>query len=376
MGASGDMLMSALWELVDDKQKALDVINNIALPYTNVYFEQKHTCGISGTYARVVCRGNEESDEIINCTHSTLGSIEGIINNLNVPDEVKQNSVKAYNIIANAESDVHNTDIKHIHFHELGTLDAVADVVICSYLLYLLNPEKIIVSPINVGKGTVKCAHGILPVPAPATALILNGAPVYSNNTQGELCTPTGAALIKTFADEYGDMPLMKVKKIGYGIGTKEFDTANCLRAFWGDAQEDDIVELACNIDDMTAEDLGYACQVLLDNGALDVYQTPVTMKKFRLATMLSVICDKKCKGKMLELIFQHTSTIGVREYALKRYTLDRKPEKIYTPYGEVTKKASWGYGISKQKIEYDDLKKIADNNNLSIEDVRKLISE
>lgn len=376
MGIAGDMLMSALWELVDDKENAMNDINNFGLPNINVSFENKITCGINGTHAKVICLGIEENEQIHNLNNNTLYDIKKIINGLNVSDFVKENSINTYDIIANAESKVHNCTIDNIHFHEVGTLDAIADVVICSYLINKLVVDEIIVSPINVGSGSVKCAHGVLPVPAPATANILIGIPTYSNDVIGELCTPTGSALVKNFADEFSSSPNMITQKIGYGIGTKEFNTANCVRAFLGESNDSDTIELACNIDDMTPEELSYACEVLMKNGALDVTQTPITMKKSRLGIMLSVICKLDDRDKILQLIFKHTTTIGVRQYSLIRYTLDRKIEKINTRFGSVDVKKSNGFSVSKEKIEFEDLKKIADINNLSINEVKKLIDK
>jgi hypothetical protein len=244
-------------------------------------------------------------------------------------------------------------------------------------LIDKLNADKILVSPINVGSGTVKCAHGVLPVPAPATANILVGVPIYNGDISAELCTPTGAGLVKNFADEFSNHYNMVVKKIGYGIGTKEFERLNCVRAFLGDSNEyDEVIELACNLDDMTPEELSYACKCLLDSGALDVTQTPTTMKKSRLGVTLSVICKKADINNILYLIFKNTTTIGVREYSLNRYVLDRKIEKIHTQLGNLDVKKSSGFGVEKEKLEFEDLKKFADANNLSINEVKKLIDK
>lgn len=374
MGIAGDMLMAALWQLVPDKEKVLAAIRSIGLPDTQITFTEKTSCSVKGIYANVLCNGVSEGEEKNHHHHSNLEDICKIINSLNVPNEVKSNAEKTYQSIAEAESKVHGETVQNIHFHEVGTLDAIADVVVCSYLLYLLSPDKIICSPVNVGSGSVKCAHGILPVPAPATAELLKGIPYYKSDIGSELCTPTGAALLKANVIEFAEMPKMVCADIGYGFGKKEFDTANCVRAFWGEA-DDEVIELACNIDDMTAEDLAYACDTLLNHGALDVTQSPVTMKKSRLGTMLSVICKADDREKILSIIFIHTTTIGVREYRLNRYTLERKNERINTPFGKVRIKKSTGFGTQKEKIEHDDLEKIADNNNLSIDEIRRIIN-
>lgn len=374
MGIAGDMLMAALWQLVPDKEKVLAAIRSIGLPDTQITFTEKTSCSVKGIYANVLCNGVSEGEEKNHHHHSNLEDICKIINSLNVPNEVKSNAEKTYQSIAEAESKVHGETVQNIHFHEVGTLDAIADVVVCSYLLYLLSPDKIICSPVNVGSGSVKCAHGILPVPAPATAELLKGIPYYKSDIGSELCTPTGAALLKANVIEFAEMPKMVCADIGYGFGKKEFDTANCVRAFWGEA-DDEVIELACNIDDMTAEDLAYACDTLLNHGALDVTQSPVTMKKSRLGTMLSVICKADDREKILSVIFTHTSTIGVREYKLNRYTLDRKIDRIDTPFGKVKIKKSSGFDTKKEKIEHDDLERIANDNSLSIDEVKRLIN-
>ena len=239
-----------------------------------------------------------------------------------------------------------------------------------------LKPGKIIVSPINVGSGNVKCAHGILPVPAPAAAEILRGVPFYKSDIKGELCTPTGAALVKAFATGFSNMPVMTVDKIGYGAGDKEFEQANCVRAFLGDDTEigrDEVLELICNIDDMTAEEIGYACEKIFDAGALDVFTQPVNMKKSRPGNLLTALCKEENKQKVIESIFKHTSTIGIREHICGRYILDRKTEKINTPFGAVRVKVASGYSTKKYKYEYEDLKRLAQDHDMSIAQVKNI---
>ena len=211
-----------------------------------------------------------------------------------VSDTVKEDAKAVYRLIAEAESKVHGKTMEQIHIHEVGTLDAVADVVGNCILMEKIGADRIIVSPVHVGCGSVKCAHGILPVPAPATALILEGIPIYSGQVKGELCTPTGAALLKYFGDCFETMPAMTVRKIGYGMGTKNFEERpNCIRALFGETAEcstdaadtdsiDSVSELAANIDDMTGEELGFAAEKLMKAGARDVYFEQITMKKFR----------------------------------------------------------------------------------------------
>lgn len=380
MGAAGDMLMAALWELTEDKETALECIHSVGLPHTSISFDNTVTCGISCTKAHVVIAGEEEEqNHTHNASHHhfTLSDVYEIIDSLNISDNVKEKSKSVYSTIAAAESKVHNTDVSMVHFHELGMLDAIADVVVCCFLIESLNADKIVVSPINVGSGTVKCAHGLVPVPAPATAQILIGIPYYQSHISGELCTPTGAAILRTFADDFSDMPEMTIKSIGYGAGSKEFEQANCIRAFLGETENnssDEVIELVCNVDDMTAEELSFACEKLFSSDALDVYTQPVYMKKGRLGTAITVLCREENKKNIIKCIFKYTSTIGIREHICKRYVLDRKEELIKSPLGEIRAKCSSGFGVEKIKYEFDDLKRIADEKNMSVFEVKKLL--
>jgi hypothetical protein len=303
-----------------------------------------------------------------------MKDIEHIISHLNLSESVHNDVISVYRLIAEAESKAHNCEVADIHFHEVGTMDAIADIVGVCMLIDELGVDEIISSPINVGKGQVKCAHGILPVPAPAPAYILRDVPIYSNDVTGELCTPTGAALLKHFATKFASMPVMRVNKIGYGFGTRDFGVANCVRAFIGDTDEmnktDRVVELMCNIDDMSGERMAFASEMLLNNGALDVFTTPIGMKKGRPATLLTCLCKENDRDKMLSLIFKHTTTIGVRENILNRYVLDRTEEVVSTNYGKVKAKKSSGYGVVKIKPEYDELRKLAIENNIDIADI------
>lgn len=382
MGAAGDMLSSALFELIDNKKEFLENINSAGIPSVIVTAENSVKCGISGTHLRVKINGEEEGKS---CSyhsshhHNSLTDIEHIINHLSMSEKVKKNVVAVYKMIAFAESKVHNAPVSEIHFHEVGALDAIADIAMFCMLVDLIGADKIVASPVNVGSGKVACAHGILPVPAPATAEILKGISAYSNGIDGELCTPTGAALLKFFVNYFSDMPCMAVDKIGYGMGTKDFETANCVRAFIGTAENDadntdSVVELSCNIDDMTAEELSFAADILLDSGALDVFTSPVVMKKGRLGSLLTVICKSEDKDKFVKLIFKHTSTIGIRESIHKRYVMNREICFAETEFGAVKIKNSSGYGTNKSKFEYENLARICRENNISLDKLKSLL--
>ena len=310
--------------------------------------------------------------------HSSLHDIEHIVcGHLNIPDQVKQDVMAVYGLIAEAESHAHGVPVTEIHFHEVGTMDAIADITAVCLLMNKIAPDQVIVSPVHVGSGHVHCAHGILPVPAPATAYILNGVPMYGGAVKGELCTPTGAALLKHFATRFGDMPVMRTETIGYGMGKKDFEQANCIRAMLGETEDagDSVLQLECNVDDMTAEELGFAMEAILAAGALEVYTVAAGMKKSRPGTILCVLCHEDAKETLVRVIFRNTTTIGVREHRCSRYTLKRSFETVQTPYGDVQKKLSSGYGVTREKYEYEDLARIAREQGLSLAEVRKSIA-
>lgn len=387
MGAAGDMLMAAMLELHPDREDFLRRLNALGIPNVTVEAEKSVKCGITGTHVNVFVKGEKEENvhhhhkhEAHGAEHehhhSGMGEIEHILSHLKIPGKVFKDALSVYNLIAEAESYVHGRPVEHIHFHEVGTMDALADIVGTCMLIDELAPEKIIVSPVNTGSGQVRCAHGVLPVPAPATAYILHDAPIYSTGIQGELCTPTGAALLKYFAAEFAPMPLMRVSKIGYGMGSKDFDAANCVRAVIGESKEEreSVIELCCNIDDMTGEETGYAMNKLLESGALEVYTSPVYMKKNRPGILLSCMCRETERENMLELIFKYTSTIGVREHISNRYVLKRGTEEFETEYGKVRAKVSSGYGVKRVKAEYEDIARIADERGLSLDEVKDMV--
>lgn len=377
MGAAGDMIMSALVELTGNSEEFVNEINNINIPGVNVSVKKAVKCGITGTHTDVYVNGEEESEDMHHHhhhhSHNTMEKIEGIIRSLNVNENVIKNAIEVYRIIAEAESRAHNKKIEDIHFHEVGTMDAVADIVGVCMLIDEIAPDKIIASPVNTGSGQVKCAHGILPVPAPATAHILRGVPVYSDGTMSELCTPTGAALLKHFVSEFSPMPVMVTESIGYGMGTKDFEKANCLRIFMGEISDggDEITELNCNVDDMTGEEIGFACEKMREEGALEVFTTAVFMKKNRPGTLITCLCRNSDSEKLAGIIFRYTSTIGMRKTVHKRYVLERREEIVNTSLGCVRIKYSKGYGVNKVKAEYNDIADIAARNNMSVDEVR-----
>lgn len=380
MGAAGDMLTAALLELLPDQEEFLSQLNALGIPGVTIEKEKMSKCGIGGTHIRVKVHGVEEEDDSRHHHthhhhthhHSGMHDVEHIVHHLPVTDKIRKDILAVYHLIAEAESHVHGVPVTEIHFHEVGTMDAVADVAAVCLLMDKIAPDRVAASPVHVGSGQVECAHGILPVPAPATAYILREVPTYGGEIRGELCTPTGAALLKYFVTEFGGMPVMRTTAIGYGMGSKDFPAANCVRAMLGETEGagDVIVELNCNVDDMTGEAIGFAMETLFDAGALEVYTVPIGMKKSRPGLLLCVMCRTEDKESMVRLLFQHTTTIGIRENTFKRYTLDRSVEMAETPYGRIRKKISTGYGVTRQKYEYEDLAKAAREHQVSVSQI------
>lgn len=387
MGAAGDMLSAALLELFENQEEILQELNSLGIPHTQFEKEITHKCGIKGTHMHVKIHGIEEGEHVHpeedghthhhhHHTHYTMEDIRHILGHLNISEGVRKNVEAVYTLIAEAESKVHGVPVSMIHFHEVGNLDAIADVTAVCVMLEKLSPEKIIASPIHVGSGQVKCAHGILPVPAPATAILLQGCPIYGGSIKGELCTPTGAAILKHFVDEFRELPVMAVTKIGYGMGKKDFEAANCVRVMLGETEglKDIMYELNCNVDDMTGEQIGFALERFFKEGAVEAFTIPIQMKKNRPGTLIRVLCSPEKKEALIRAIFKYTSTAGVREIKVERSILNRDMERVETKYGSIRKKHYSGYGVSRYKYEYEDLAKVASESGLSMEEVLKSI--
>lgn len=439
MGASGDMIMGALWELLDEvgRREFLKEVEKLKPLGIEIKMDKASKCGIFGTKARVSVHGKEEGRDLPEETHQchshesdehshegeehhdreewqhshgsekhnhnhdhgekdhnhyheyshghchrSLGDIQSILKEINLPLDIKGKAMEVYTEIALAEAKVHNKDIDKIHFHEVGDLDAIADVVCCLSLFKIIGADKVIASPVATGRGFVKCAHGTLPVPAPATALILRGIPMYYGDIEGELCTPTGAAILKNTVDEFKVDGVITVGQIGYGLGNKDFDKANVLRAILlndeiempheSGGKISEALELSLNIDDMTGEELGFAMEELMEIGALDCWAEPIFMKKNRPAYKISVLALKKDRDKIIKEIFKHTKTIGIRENKVIRYMLDREEVTVKTALGDINKKISTGFDVNREKLSYEDLKAIAKEKNLSLEQVKK----
>ena len=404
MGAAGDMLAAALLELLPDPDGFVAELNGLGIPGVRYQRERAVKCGVTGTHLAVTVDGEEEHShdhhphdhghehhhdqgthdhehrhghEHGSHHHSGIHDIAHIVrDHLALPSKVKDDVMAVYALIAQAESHVHGAPVTEIHFHEVGTMDAVADITAVCLLMDRLAPDLVTASPVHVGSGQVRCAHGILPVPAPATAHILRDVPIYGGQIQGELCTPTGAALLKHFAAQFGPMPLMRIQAVGYGCGKKDFEAANCVRAMLGEAGDggDQVAVLSCNLDDMTAEALGFAVERLFEAGALDAYTVPAGMKKSRPGVLLQAICRIQDRQAVTEALFRHTTTLGIRESVSRRYVLERSVQALDTPWGPVRRKESSGYGVFRVKYEYEDLARIAREQKISLDQARRLV--
>lgn len=385
MGAAGDMLMGALYELCPEKERFLADMNAL-LPGVRLEAEAVRRQGIAGTHMRVVVHGQEEGHdhrhrhyhEHHHHEHHSLADIEAMIDGFPLPQAVRESAKGTYGLIAQAESEAHGGDVGEVHFHEVGALDAVVDVTGVCYLLHLLSPEAVCASTVTVGSGTVHTAHGLLTVPAPATARLLAGVPVTAGDIEAEMCTPTGAALLRTFARSFGPMPDGTVLGCGYGCGTKDFHRANCLRAFLLDTAEasegpnDRIVELKANIDDMTGEDMGFAMERLLEAGAVDVSYAPVYMKKDRPGVVLTCLCRPEDADRLAREMLRHTSTFGVRRTDCPRYAMSVSSAEVETVYGSVPRKTGTGYGLVKSKPEYEAMAEAARLHGVPLAEVRR----
>ncbi|MBR6801503.1 MAG: nickel pincer cofactor biosynthesis protein LarC [Eubacteriaceae bacterium] len=385
MGASGDMILGALYELAPNGDKIIEKLNSF-FEDVNVTVSDREKLGTWGKHIKVEIGGVEEEsidsdghdhDHDHSHSHATRMHIYDNIESLPIDDGVKVHALDIFNSVLRAESVVHKTSVSKVHLHELGNLDAIIDIVGACMMIEDIGPDKIICSHLNVGSGFVRCAHGIVPVPAPATTILLEGMKVYSSDIRGELTTPTGAAILGHFCEEYIPMPPMNIKKSGIGVGNKDFELPNVLRAFVGEAEEDNSVsELIATLDDITSEQLSFATEILMQNGALDAYITPITMKKGRSAFMLTCLVKKGREKEFASLIFKYTTTIGIRYREYSRFTLSRKIITKDTKFGPLRYKLSEGYGVKREKAEFDDLKKISVETGLSIDEIKSQIEE
>ena len=375
-GISGNMTLGALMELIDDPhylQKELDKLN-VSGYHMHVSKTKKN--GITGTYVDVHLEHehSHSHEHHHDHVHRNLFDVYEIIDNAEIDCHAKDLAKKIFLRVARAESKVHNETLENVHFHEVGAIDSIVDIIGTAILITKINPDKIYSSIVNDGYGFIECAHGTISVPVPATSEIFAASQVKSRqiDIDTELVTPTGAAIIAELAESFGTMPVMKVVKIGWGCGTKELKIPNVLKVSMGIIEEnkDDIIVMETNIDDCSGEVLGYTMDKLFENGALDVFFTPIYMKKNRPAYRLSVACYENELNTLKEIIFKHTTSIGLRFRHEQRTVLNREIIKIDTPLGIIRAKKVNHNDETYIYPEYEDVKKVADENNMSIQTV------
>ncbi|HEY0544661.1 MAG TPA: nickel pincer cofactor biosynthesis protein LarC [Pyrinomonadaceae bacterium] len=365
-GASGDMILGALVGVGVEPRALLENLTLLGVEGYEVGFETVDRSGISATRAMVRTRHEH--------AHRHLGDILKIIYDSRLSDQVKDRAARIFSRLAEAEARVHNVPVEQIHFHEVGALDAIIDVVGAAIGFDLLGVERFASSALHVGSGMVEMAHGRFPVPPPAVAELLKDAPVYSTDIEGELVTPTGAAIIRVVCDEFGKLPLMRIERTGYGAGSREYENfPNALRLILGDDEKhaieaERLLMIETNIDDMSPQLFGYLMDKALELGALDCYFTPVQMKKNRPAVLVSILCQTELREAMQNLLFSETTTLGVRCYEVERRALQRETVRVETPYGQIdVKVASINGRVVNQMPEYEQCRTAAERAGVAL---------
>ena len=375
-GISGDMNLGALIDLGVDANYLTTELEKLNIEGFHLEIKTDQRRGITGTKAEVVIE-NQENEK-----HRHLRHVEEIVNNSSLPEQVKINALKIFDLIAVAEAKVHNISKQAVHFHEVGALDSIADIVGAAICLDYLNVDKVMSSPIQLGGGTVRCAHGIMPVPAPATAEIVKNIPVKTGLVNHEATTPTGAAILVATVDEFTDQINLPITKTAYGIGNRDSEVPNVLRVHLledakvvQDVDTEEATLLESNIDDMNPEHYDFILEQLFRAGASDAWLVPIIMKKSRPAIQLSVLCKAELAEKLKAIIFVHSTSIGIREYRVRKNVLRREETNLETTYGPVRIKQSFYDGkLVHSKPGFDDCKKLAEANQLSLSEIEEAI--
>jgi uncharacterized protein (TIGR00299 family) protein len=370
-GISGDMTLGALLDAGVPIEQLRGELQGLNLPGWDLTAEKVLKNGMAATYAKVGAHDTQ--------THRSLSTILGIIEKSTLAPTVKDRAAAIFKKLGEAEAGIHDVPLEKIHFHEVGAIDAIVDIVGACIGFAALGIESFACSALNVGGGTAKMAHGVLPVPAPATARLLLGKPTYSNGVQKELVTPTGAAIVATLCSSFGPQPQMTVSAIGYGAGTADLEAQpNVLRLMVGEASEkrvaaesETIRVLEANLDDMNPQIYGYFLEKALAAGALDVFATPVQMKKNRPGMLITVLCKPEDEPKFHEMLFAETTTLGVRAYIAERRVLARQWETVHTAFGDVRIKVARLNGhIRQASPEFEDCRKLAEAKNVPLQRV------
>jgi hypothetical protein len=373
-GVSGDMLLGALIDMGLPVERLQAALAGILPPGCSLQASRVQRSGISAIQFAV-----DEPDDAGHQSHHAhrhLSQIVALIEGMALPVSARSKAIELFRRLGTVEATIHGIPVERVHFHEVGALDSIVDIVGAVWAIEQLGVSQVVSSPLNVGAGTVETSHGRLPVPAPATLRLLEGAPIYSTGTPLELVTPTGALLVTGHAASFGPMPAMTVRQIGYGAGSREIEGhPNVLRAVVGDAQEtgaqSTVAVLECNIDDMNPQVFGYLLDRLYELGALEVFYTPVQMKKNRPGTLVTVITPVLVREAALDVLFQETTTIGVRHQELLRECLNREWATVQTKYGAVRVKiARRGERVTNAAPEFDDCSRLAAEQKVPVKDV------
>jgi uncharacterized protein (TIGR00299 family) protein len=377
-GASGDMMLGALLDLGLPLDALRSALGSLAIEYGEVTAERVTRAGVSATKFRLVEKALGVDGSAGHHTHHHLKHIVAAIRRSSLSAEGQDRAVQLFERLAEAEAAIHNTPIERVHLHEVGALDSIIDIVGAVFGLEWFGIEDVVSSPLNVGGGTVECAHGVFPVPAPATARLLAAVPVYGNGTS-ELVTPTGALLVTGYARSYGPMPALRIDGIGYGAGDRDpKDRPNVLRIFRGErtdaAAGERVVQIECDIDDMNPQLFGPLMDHLSEAGALDVFYSAVQMKKNRPGTLVTVVAPPDRREAITAVLFSHSTTIGVRYQEMQRDTLEREIRSVDTPFGVVRfKVATRGGRVLNASPEFDDCARIAGERGVPIKEVQAI---
>ena len=379
-GISGDMNLGAMLDLGIDQSYLIEQLNRLDIGSYEIKISRDKRRGITGTRFEVIMPPNDCSRE-----HRHYRDIVKLIRESRLSERVKEISLNIFRTLAEAEAHVHGCDPDEVHFHEVGAVDSIVDIVGAAVCLDSLKVDRVMSSPVEVGGGFVRCAHGILPVPAPATCEILKGIPMKSGVVPFETTTPTGAAILAATVTRFTDNIDFTSEKIGYGVGQRDTEIPNVLRLYLGEIQEkgldEDVLQqdawvVECNIDDMNPELYESVMDALFEKGALDVTLTPILMKKSRPAVTVSIICDEGRKKDLEEILWLQTTTFGLRSYRISKAMLKREFYKVETKYGAVSMKNAYYQGrIIKSKPEYEDCKRLAENNGISVQEILKFLS-
>jgi uncharacterized protein (TIGR00299 family) protein len=383
-GISGDMTLSAFLALGIEPGALIRELKKLPIGHWEMKISEVSRHGITATHTDVLTADEAHHHHHHHHAHRTMADIAGIIEESGLPPGARDLARRIFMRLALAEAKVHNTTPEKVHFHEVGAVDSIIDIVGTAICVDMLSPDKIFASVLHDGHGFTECQHGIIPVPVPAVTEILSARETSFKqlDIEGELMTPTGAAIVAELAESFGTMPGMTVKKVGYGAGTKEYALPNLLRLVWGEMldspalQTDTVTVIETNVDNTTPEILGYVMNRLFDAGARDVFFTPIYMKKNRPATMISVLCDDADAAVMEDILFHETSTIGVRKHHARRTCLPRKAVVVSTPYGDVKAKEITCGASSRIAVEYEDACRLANEKNVPVKDILRYSAE